>query len=719
MDRISLLRGIDSAGARERVDILVPDGTVEAAAPGRSTLGLAIDLSAGPPAPQGLDDLLQPGGRKLAVEAADDPRRLPLQGAARIDLRNGLTGRMVCVGAAEDGVRALGRFIARFPGAAAPLAETAAQLQRVRFGTGTLSPADIRRVANEVLDRTVAHRAGGATRPVVTLAGAPPAQIAALSVRCWVGRDPFAMVPDQSTGFNASVQLFIPAVNAISVSLELDGQLTRGEAREGQLGPEIALHVRSGIELETSGIEIDQDPTRFDADLVLFRGRVQGRDALGLRDQATSWLAFALWSGDPVVVDGALEVRGPAQPGRPALGGPLRQASAAPGIETPELFPPPEPGRSRVLATLHGVEDATINQPGNQHHEAAVSGLLILAGMHPEDPTYHERGIAELFPEQAAPVGEIRATTDWALFRRRRSEECDGSPVTAPPPGRVAARLVKAATAEEAKQFADQLRGTAGNRVPLKSAGDLEFAADAATLLTSPGLWRQHYQVAGGGELVRFAGYAAAAGTSGQVVGVSRAQAAVAALGTVAGLDPEGAVDLVTSPPSGEMVPGTEGTIFLVTYGRPTDPVEVDCVEVLAVDVSGKAAEDLAKALRSGDQAAVATLEKDSTRITTVDKVTFPGADPDRKSLEEVDKQLKDQREAYQANNDPRDTTGVGWVNKEWSDAGHKGGKDHLTRLGQELKAAVAAADVATVDYKRKDGCPARLYVLFTPPTFE
>jgi hypothetical protein len=135
------------------------------------------------------------------------------------------------------------------------------------------------------------------------------------------------------------------------------------------------------------------------------------------------------------------------------------------------------------------------------------------------------------------------------------------------------------------------------------------------------------------------------------------------------------------------------------------------------VDLSGKAAEDLATALRTGDQDTVAALEKDSIRITTVGKVTFPEADPDPKSLEEVDAQLTGLRDAYQDNKDPRDTTGVGWVNKEWSEAGHEGGKDYITRLGQEFEAAVA--DVATVDYKRKDGCPARLYVLFTPPSFE
>jgi len=705
MTRISLLRGVDNPAGREEVDILVPDGLVEAAAPPRSGLGLAVDLAVGGPA----DGASPVGGPALAAEAAPDPRRLLLQGAGRIDADadGGITARFVCVGAGQDGVRALARFVDAVPGAGRAFADSVADLHGMRFGSEAPSPARLRRIANEVLNRAVAHRAERADRPFVTLARAPDAQVAAVSLSFWVARNPFVLADGASTVFSLTFDTFIPSPRPVAFRQQIDGRLRRREGRTGPLGgPEVVLEVQGVISRRAGGIgSADGTTAPLSATLVLSSGAQEGRQVLALADEAGTWLAYTAWQGSPLTVQGVLvtldrrqAIGGAADPSRSVL-------AALVGFRGP--FPVPVPA-ARQVAELFAVEDATIGNAGNAHHDAAVNALLILAGLNPDDATYVDRGVRELFPPTAAPTAEIRAITDWALFRRRRREDCGGVAVAPLPPSRVAVWLVTADTPELAQEYTAMLRGGFGARVPWRSADMVEFAPDTASLRTPPGVWRRHYQVAAGGELIRFAGYAVSPDGTSVAVGVSRAQALVATLAPVADPDPQAATDLVTDPPAGEMVPGTEGSVFLVTYNRPAAPVEQDCVEVLAVD-AGDGSEELVEAIRQGDPAVADTTDP---RVESFGSITFTDKDPNDDEVAVVVRKFKDRLADFDSAGDRRTPSGVGWVNAEWAQAGNgPASEEHLLLLANGL--GVPLEKVFTVDYERGERCPARLYVLF------
>jgi hypothetical protein len=708
MNRISLLRGVDNPAGREEIDILVPDGLVEAAAPPRSGLGLAVDLAVGGPA----DGPSPVGGPALAAEAAPDPRRLLLQGAARIDADAdaGITARFVCVGAGQDGVRALARFVDAVPGAGRAFTDSVADLRGMRFGTETPSSARLRRIATEVLNRAVAHRAERADRPFVTLASAPDAQVAAVSFSWWVARNPFVLADGASTVFSLAFDTFVPSPRPVASRRQVDGRLRRREGRTGPLGgPEVVLEVQGVITAPAGGIgRAAGSAEPLSATLVLTSGEQGGRQVLALHDEAGTWLAYTAWQGSPMTVQGVLVTFDPRQ----AIGGaadPSRSALAAlVGFRGP--FPVPVPV-ARQVAELFAVEDATIGNAGNEHHDAAVNALLILAGMNPGDATYVDRGVRELFPPTAAPTAEIRATTDWALFRRRRREDCGGVAVVPPPASRVAVWMVTADSPELAQEYTAMLRGGTGARVPWRSADMVEFTPDTASLRTPPGVWRQHYQVAGGGELIRFAGYAVSPDGTSLAVGVSRAQALVATLAPIANPDPQAATDLVTDPPPGELVPGTEGSVFLVTYNQPVTPVEVDCVEVLAVD-AGQNSEELVNAITQGDPAVADTTDP---RVESFGSITFTGGDPDEAEGAVLVRRFKGRLAEFERARDPRTASGVGWVNAGWAQAGNDpASKEHLSRLASGLD--VPLLKVFTVDYERGERCPTRLYLLFLPP---
>jgi hypothetical protein len=83
-----------------------------------------------------------------------------------------------------------------------------------------------------------------------------------------------------------------------------------------------------------------------------------------------------------------------------------------------------------------------------------------------------------------------------------------------------------------------------------------------------------------------------------------------------------GVIDLLADPPAVLMLPGTQGSIFLITYDIP------EPLDVIAVDV-GRLKEGDLDAIRQGNVATVATAGEAFTTVSAVDDVDdIDRADP-------------------------------------------------------------------------------------------
>jgi hypothetical protein len=405
------------------------------------------------------------------------------------------------------------------------------------------------------------------------------------------------------------------------------------------------------------------------------------------------------WQGAPVQAAGGLmliaEGQDPAAPGAVedaftlALGGISHR-------------PSPAPATYDVIAAVDAAQDAAVNQSGDPHREAAIAALEILSALYPKDVTYVEDGYGELFPATTALPSHVRPTTDWVLFRRRRREDCEGTvelPQAAP--SKVAAWIARAETVDQAISWTAELFDSGGVKLPWKAvSGDaLEFEAGAATLLTAPSVWRDQYQQANGGESVHSAGYAPTPGGSDVPVGVGRTQALLDATAPVATLDSDGRVDLVGVPPASQMLAGTDGSIFLITY----QPDPVDVITVDAMDNEG-----LAAAIRTPDVQTVAQAGAAVSLLASVDAtggLTPPAAEL-RSELDQRKTQI-----AGQHGNETVFVSAVIWMAQSLTGERKTQSQDHANSVLAALD--LSAGSPPDVDFQPGTGAPVRVYVLF------
>jgi hypothetical protein len=698
MDRISLIQGLRNQADREQVDILVPDGVLETDTAPRTDRGFAVDLAVGPGVRGGL----------AGVPAAAS-NQLKMHGVGRVSLDNGITVRAAVAGSAQEAVADMARLITGLTGSGPGWEQTLGDLHALQFGPGVGSTLLLRAVANAVVNRAIAQRTAGERGGVIDVAAAN-GEVAALSVSSWLAQDPFAM-PDgtiMSAPFHLGLDLMVPAEQTVSVKFIADGGLKRVSGRTGTTGPVVRISVTGFYQSAITGGREDTSGGSFDHTLVLRRVQRHGRTMLALTDDRPTWMIGVGWQGDPVQASGAL-----VQIAVKRLH-PMTDEEIADVLEQilggPKGQPLPPSSSTGVVASFEAAEDAAISQPGDPHRESAITALQILSGLYPEDPGYVERGYGELFPPAAAAQTRVRPTTDWVLFRRRRREDCEG--IAGPAlPGRskVAAWVTRAESIDQAKSMADALFGGAGADIPWKAAqGDfLEFEEGAATLLTTPAAWRTRYQTVGGGSMVFGAGYASGPGGSDAPVGIGRARALVDACAPVATFDPQGRVDLVTTPPADEMLAGTEGSIFLISY-------QPDSVEVITVDAADPHNRELVAAIRAPDADTVAAAPAPAVPVLDVVDVTSRAEDwAGRLNGELTGRKAElDLAHGLDLAWDP-----VVWMHRDLAGEREKQSEDHVN----QILAALGVADVQAVQrhavgFELGDRPPVRIYLLFEIP---
>ena len=691
MNRISLIRGLSNSVDRELVDILVPDGTLETDT-ARTDFGLAVDLAVGPDA----------SSDTPPAQPSANLRRLLTQGVGRVNFDGGLSVSAAVAGSSTAGLQDVAGLIAQLARSGANIGQAVRALHQIAFHSEPPAAGLLQHVGNVVIKAGIAQRTAGSKNPVVNVKK-PGANVAAISVSAWAAQDPFTMADGAYTAFHLGFDLVVLTdKGTAAVKFSADGRLQRLSGQPWGTGDQVGISVTGFAQSSvTSGGTTDTSSGQITQTMMLRRGSQGGDNVLGLSDSRTTWMIGVGWHGTPVQASGGLMLiadgKDPAAPGAVtdaftlALGGISHR-------------PAPAPATYDVIAATDAAQDPAINQSGDPHREAAIAALEIVSALYPQDVTYVEDRYGELFPAATALASsQVRPATDWVLFRRRRREDCEGI-VELPPAGssKVAAWVARAETVDQAESWTAQLFDSGGAKIPWKAiSGDaLEFEAGAAALLTAPSAWRNQYQQAGGGESVRSAGYAATPGGSDVPVGVGRTQALLYATPPVAALDPDGRVDLVGVPPANQMLAGTDGSIFLITY-------QPDTVDVITVDAMNN--EPLAVAIRdTPDVQTVAQAGAAISLLASVDAtggLTPPAAEL-RSKLDERKTEI-----AGQHGNQAVFVSAVIWLAQSLSGERKTQVQDHAASVVTALD--LSALSQHDVDFQPGTGAPARVYVLF------
>ncbi|SHN83760.1 hypothetical protein SAMN05660350_03486 [Geodermatophilus obscurus] len=716
MDRISLLRGLADPGALERVDVLVPDGLTEATAEERTGLAFAVDLSIGTPG----------GPTPLRRRVSGPGPGVTLAGAVRLGFGPALTARLAVAGtlaapatAAKDAARLVDLLAGVVEGRVAVDAAVARLTELAP--TGSAVPEVLDAVAGAVRAAAAALRAASQPGPV-HLHKAVAAQSVALSLELSVSGDPFEL----SGGDEATAELTVEAFHPRGES-EKTGE--EGEEREvpldvfarrrvrvalrpdpdadpASLGTgEVALRLEARLYENGTGVQL------VEGSIVLGRLDAEdGRRLLTIRDPGGAAALALSWQEDPVVDAWAvLGLRSPTEDGGDDGDG--EHSGTVAGGELPEFFTGLTP-----VATARALEATDVVRPGNASHDAAVDALTILSGAHVPDAGYAETQIGLLFPPERPRTGAVQATTDWVLFRRRRREECEGDVVLPAAVDPVTVWVLRAGSEDEAAELAAGIAGGSWSDEGWQRV-DVVFADGAAMLLTPDAVWRNRYEEAGGGAMIVLARYAPAVGAQPAAApGLGRLAALAQALAPKVTGPPAGAADLAQNPPGPRLLPGTDGSAFLVTV----DP-DPEVQQLLDVRMARFQADDdpVHEAMIEGTAAPVGAAHASFAALNTV----HAG------SADEAFAHIAGEARSFLFREDvgsDRRLQAVEWVHQSLPDADRAAVHELVERVIALLRAEVELRDLEldeparVVGFERGEADPVgRLYLVVLPRPIE
>lgn len=664
MDRISLIAGLADHAKVEPVDILVPDGIVETGGASQSAHTFALDIGLGATPP--------PSPGKLQQIAAADRSTILFTGAARVDTGSGVTAAAAVGGTDPGSLRGLASQIVGLIRRSADWVSTVDSLRGRSYGRSGVLINDLRRLGKAMLDSAVSYRK--AARPTKFVNVQTDTNAVAMTATLTVSQDPFAMAVNSSASFRVEADVVLPGRATYGISIVADGLLLVIASGPSSLGTQVQVRVSGTATVTGTGITDPNGETQqFVRRLTLTLAGTGDEATLIVSDDAALSISLS-WQGHPIEATG--------------------QAAA----------------NGTVAAQAQAVEDPTINQPGNEHRNAAIAAIQLVTGLHPKDPAYADDFYAQLIPDSGVSTQTvIRPVWDWVLFRRRRRHECAGATeVRAAGLSTVATWVLFARDLDQAATLRSQLQRGKTDGIPFgDTPTDLvEFDSGTATLRTSALAWRQRFDAAGGGSVVTFAGYARSQTSDDPPVGQQRAQALVNATSPSASLDPAGSVELVTDPPVGQMLSDTEGSIFLITY----QPAPVaDVIEVFAVN--GLDRSSIPVAIDAGNQSAVERAPATAVMSVGRSESATLSADERATMSEGVDKMAA----MSPAGASPPVRRAVGWIRRSIGADTRTALTSRLADLVDTLRVQPPADNPIDVDFGPADGPAARLYVIIEP----
>ena len=453
MERISLLRGLTDPADRQLVDILVPDGVVEASTAELTSHGFTVDVAVG-------DASIVSGG-PMAAAAVSNPRQLLLQGVGRFEHTSGMTVRAAVGTTDSDSVRGVMSVFSDLSRGQVSLGAAVDQMHALRFGNESPARDLLRQYGQETAEAAAIHRAGRRRSRFVNIPGAR-SKVGATAVTCWVAMDPFAMADGKEVPFRATWDLVMPRATTLGNSVTAMGGLRRDHGSVDSDGETVFVVVTGLLTVTGSGVADGPTTKPFSRHLVLTRSRTGSAGTFTVTDSETALTASVGWQGTPIEASGGIGQPSGIGRAKPVLEDSALMARALVGrpISDPKV-------RGGVFATFAAAETAAIYQPGNLYRDTAISALQLLSGLQPDNASYFDDAFAQLFPDADAETGLslIRPVYDWVLFRRRRREDCEGTSVVTPQAmASVAAWVTRASDKAQAERYRSLLQQGSGDR---------------------------------------------------------------------------------------------------------------------------------------------------------------------------------------------------------------------------------------------------------------
>jgi hypothetical protein len=630
MERISLLVGLDDPQAKQRVDILVPNGDIitdeQPKLAGFDTQ-MRINKLAVVAAVANATELkavAKVAAKKAAsttgLVTTDDPSTpLAVHGAGRSERVAGGGGAFYFAGAQESTatkeIVQLAQGIREFATGAtktrADLFKRAAGMEAMPAETVRASAPDDAMVSR-YMSRASAARLGSSPTGLAEAApaiaeGAPASVSVSATVRS--DRDPYAMGVADTTGMLFEIfltsQRHTDAGNELHVLLHVRvvGTFTATQAPvDTTSGRRLVGHFSGAvttqtIEETTAGAN---ESTAIDVDTILVRsgGADSGKLTATLLGTRITLVTESEWGGQPFTATAKVSLGfGSAQR---AESGELVRASLA-ETSLVELFSATAVANADALAdgnALRMLSSSAIQLIGQELDRANQGGTA-----------FADAALRALFPPPPPPIDDltVRPTLDWVLFQRRRVKRCAAEVVPpVSPTRRYQIYHLAAASDREVQAARAALRTPTGIlRFTFQRVDTVDFAGGLPTLLSPVDLLVRDWHLVNPGNRLIYGAIATPITTDTPTLESARLSRVVQLLAAVSPVDannPASAFETLPAVPTALAVPGTDGIIFLITEKL----VVTTCQDVYRLALGD---DKIPSLLKSGDLARLLKLD--------------------------------------------------------------------------------------------------------------
>ncbi|MGH3774179.1 MAG: hypothetical protein ACRDRR_00350 [Pseudonocardiaceae bacterium] len=311
-------------------------------------------------------------------------------------------------------------------------------------------------------------------------------------------------------------------------------------------------------------------------------------------------------------------------------------------------------------------------------------------------------------------TSQVRATTDWVLFHRRRTRVCAGEVVERPLRTRTYRLYHSTRDDSDLRRFEALRAGFEPAEVAVDNLGfepvaTLEFLEGQVELRTPASVLRASWQAGDRGTRLRLALVGDLGPGDGEPVALARLATVRSLLADLVDSSQAGVVYLPAVPPEFQE-PGLDGVMFTVGID---EVATLGCIQVVEITIGLELTPEaqLAEAFVKGDVATVDQLVGNGVGV--LGTASFTNRGPDRAAFDQLVQKVGD----IVATRMPTKGT-VLWLDADWSGLGGEAEAVARRAATQLLDAAEVPAETRqqpqTIDFSGSP-CTARLLVVFRP----